>query len=122
MEKWNASHPRTRLRLAAAGILFLGLAGAAAIYLAAGEAGDGGLGYEPEDSKLYMHDLELYGGKANVLAAEVSRWFAGLWHGRTLAGTVACIAVVVSGVMFWVASHLPSDPRDHDDGAGPTDT
>jgi len=40
----------------------------------------------PEDSKMYQRDLELYGGKAAVLADEFWRWFVTLWHGTRLAG------------------------------------
>ncbi len=109
MTRWKTAHPRTRLNIAAVVVLLVGLGCAVTIYLTAGEASDRIPGYEPEDSKLYLRNLELYGGKANVLAAEFSSWFAGLWHGRSLAGTVACITVTVSAVMFWVARTLPSD-------------
>ncbi len=61
--------------------------------------------------------MELYGGKANVLAAELLQWFASLWHGRRLALTVACGTVLVAGAYWLVAAPLPSDrdarvPRD----------
>ena len=69
---------QTRLYLITAVILLAGLGSAILIYLRAGDDSQGVLGYEaagghvypvsPEDSKMYMHDLELYGGKVNVLA------------------------------------------------------
>ena len=91
-----------RLRFAAVAILIAGLGGAIWIYLAAAPA-DNALGYDPMQSKKYLHDLELYGGKANVLATQLMDWFESLWHGTRLAYTVACAAVLLAGV-FWFAA------------------
>jgi hypothetical protein len=59
--------------------------------------------------------LELYGGKANVLADELRRWFIGLWHGKSLALTLACIAIIASSGFFYAAhrslAYLESDKR-----------
>jgi hypothetical protein len=60
----------------------------------------------PADSKAYQRELERFGGKANVLAAELDRWFASLWHGRKLAFTVAFIAGVVSLTLYLYAKYL----------------
>ena len=92
-----------RLRFVGAVILVLGLASAMWIYLAAAPATGDALGYNPEESKQYLRTMELYGGKANVLAAELRQWFEGLWHGRRLAYTVACATVLLAGV-FWFAA------------------
>ena len=101
--------PRTRLYLIAALILLAGLGSAAYVYLSAGDDSLNALGYEVrggeiysiQPDKMYIHNLELYGGKMAVLADELSRWFSGLWHGRQLASTIACISVAVSlGVIF----------------------
>ena len=91
-----------RLRFVAAVILIGGLAGATWIYLSAAPPDDA-LAYDPMQSKKYLHDLELYGGKANVLAAQLMGWFESLWHGARLAYTVACAAVLLAGV-FWFAA------------------
>lgn len=117
--KREITNPQTRLYLITAIILIAGLGSAVLIYLRAGDDSQGVLGYEasgghvypisPEDSKMYMHDLELYGGKLNVLADQFTRWFAGLWHGRSLAFTVACITVVISLGFFFVAHNLKSE-------------
>ena len=96
-----------RLNLIAAIILLVGLGSAALIYLTAGDVPDNVL--DNQNSKMYLHDLELYGGKANVLADELRSWFVGLWHGESLAFTIACITIVISFVFFYVAKHLPSD-------------
>ena len=63
----------------------------------------------PEDSKKYLRDMELYGGKANVLMDQFRRWFIGLWHGKSLAYTIAVISIFMSLGTFYVASHWPSD-------------
>jgi hypothetical protein len=106
------SKKETRLFLVSAAVLLVGLGSAVAIYLTAEEAPDGGQGYEvagkfiypamQERSKKYQHDLELYGGKAAVLADDFNRWFDGLWRGQTLAFTVA-ILTAITAFGFFVA-------------------
>jgi hypothetical protein len=100
------SKKQTHLFLAGAAILLVGLGSAMAIYLAADDEADGEQGYEVsgkylypamhERSKRYQHDLEMYGGKAAVLADDFNRWVDGLWRGRSLAVTVAVISVLLS--------------------------
>jgi hypothetical protein len=95
-----------RIRLVTRAILAVGFAAAVAVYVLASA--------RPEDplndqltSKKYLHDLELYGGKANVLAAEFRDWFAGLWYGRNLAGTIAVLTVLTALVYRFFATPLP---------------
>ena len=104
--KWKITNQQTRPYLISAIILLVGLGSAILIYLTAENDSDSVLGYE--DSKMYIHDLELYGGKANVLANEFMRWFVGLWQGKSLAFTVACITIFISFGFFFVVNHLPS--------------
>jgi len=113
-------------------ILLVGLGSAILIYLTAendpgsipGYEGIGGYVYpiKPEDSKTYRHDLELYGGKWNLLADDFTHWFAGLWHGKSLAFTVACTTLFISFGFFFVARHLrsdlPPDARDENKSGG----
>jgi hypothetical protein len=97
---------RTRPHLIPAVILLVGLGSAVVIYLTASNDSRDIAGYEeaggylypisPEDSKAYMRNLELFGGKTNVLAREFIRWFDGLWHGKSLAFTVAFITTLIS--------------------------
>ena len=96
------------LRLAAAITAIVGFACALWIYLTAVPSPGNPLGYEPEDYKRYIRELERYGGKANVVATEITDWFNGLWHGRRLAFTVACLTVLIAGA-FLLAS-IPSPP------------
>lgn len=114
---WKNTSLQNRLYLVAAVVLLVGLGSSAVIYLTAEDVSEEMLIYEFEHSKMYRHNLELYGGKINVLASEFMRWFEGLWHGRTLALTVACITLVISLCFIFVAYHLPPGPdsADHKD-------
>jgi hypothetical protein len=89
----------TRRRLIIATILVVGLGSALAIYLTAEPAPGDPLGRE--DSRQYLRAMELYGGKANILAAELMSWFQGLWHGKRLAVTVACITLLAAAA-YWL--------------------
>lgn len=105
--------PEARLRLGTLAILIIGFVAAIVIYLTAQTPPGNPLGYDPLDTKKYLHDLELYGGTANVLAAEFRDWFDSLWHGERLAFTVAVITVIaVFGFRFF-ATRLPlaSEPK-----------
>jgi hypothetical protein len=106
-----------RRRLITAIILLVGMSSAVLIYVTAEDASDSGLVYEFEHSKKYIHDLEIIGGKANVLADEFSRWFAGLWQGKALAYTVACFTLIISIGFFFFAADLKSDTRTGNDRA-----
>jgi hypothetical protein len=117
--KWKITDPRTYLTLLSFIILLVGLGSAALIYHTAENDSINVLGYEiiggqaypimPEDSKVYSGNLQRYGGKELVIIDEVNRWFVGLWHGKSLAFTVAFITIFISFVVFFIANHLPSD-------------
>ena len=51
--------------------------------------------------------MELYGGKANVMASDMRQWLGTLWHGKRLAGTVAVLSLVAAGVIRFAAIPLP---------------
>ena len=84
---------------------------AVVIYLTAQPPPDNPLGYDPMDTKKYLHDLEVYGGKANVVAAQFREWFDSLWRGKPLAYTVAVLTVISAGVYKFFATPLPPDPE-----------
>jgi hypothetical protein len=80
------------------------------------------LGYDPFASKKYVRELELYGGKINILAVELHQWLASLWRGKTLAYTIACLTIILSSLLWFLGSpsasyidthaekpHAPSD-------------
>ncbi len=124
----------TCLNLLSALILVVGLGTAAWIYHRAANPPYGALGYEagdgtlypimPEDSKQYLRSMELYGGKANVLADELRRWFVGLWQGKSLACIIAGAAILLSYGFFYAANHLEPHVKsevpneNHRDGNG----
>ena len=115
--KWDIPNRHTCLNFISLIILLAGLGSAAWIYQTAGNDSSSVIGYEeeggsvspvmPEDSKKFLRDLELYGGKTEVLMYEFRIWFAGLWHGKSLAYTVACITVLIS-LGFYVVNYLQS--------------
>lgn len=93
----------SRLRYVAGAVLVVGLISAIVIYLVAAFAPGEVAGYDPEESKQYLRTLELYGGKANVLATELRQWFDSLWHGKRLAYTVAGATLLLAGA-FWLGA------------------
>lgn len=116
--KWGLT-PQARIRAGTRAILVLGFAAAVAIYLTARPPSGNPLGYDPLENKAYVHDLEVFGGKANVLVAEFRDWFGSLWHGRPLALTVAVITVLAAGAFRFFATSLRSDPEAPDAAAVP---
>lgn len=109
--KWKLSNPQVLLYILASIILVVGLVSAVIIYLTAGEVPENVLISETEDFKKYVRSLELYGGKANVLAVEFMNWFNGLWHGKSLAYTVGVITIIISFGLFFIAYHRESDSK-----------
>jgi hypothetical protein len=112
----SKTNPQTRLYLISAIVLAVGLVSALLIYLAAGNPPDNTLIHDFENSKRYIHDLELYGGKMNVLADQFRRWFDGLWQGQSLAFMIAGISIVIASCCSFVAYHLP--PESESDAFG----
>ena len=106
-------------------LLVIGLASSAAIYVAADSGPEEGQEYEivgnkiypgmQERSKMYRHNLEVFGGKAAVLADDFNRWFEGLWHGRTLAFTVAVLSAVAAFGFFVAARNVQPDGNGSDE-------
>lgn len=110
-----------RFRRLTLAILIAGLAAAAVVFVTAGPTPENPLGYDPLDTKLYRRELEVYGGTANVLAAEFMDWFGSLWHGRTLAYTIAVLTLVTvqilrfSAKLYLVGEDDPEDPAAPDE-------
>lgn len=84
-------------------LLALGFAVAVAIFCFA--PSDRIDAYDPLASKKYLQEIRRIGGRGNEVAAEFNDWFAGLWHGRALAGTVAVLTVVTTLAFRFVALH-----------------
>ena len=104
------AHPLKRCYLITVGILLAGLGTSLAIYLTADEMPDNPLA-EYENSKRFSYEVQRMGGKMALVANDASAWFAGLWHGRQLAGTVACFTLLVALVYYLIASGR--QPEEH---------
>jgi hypothetical protein len=100
-----------RVRFVSCAILAVGWIGAIAIYLTAAEPVENPLVDQLENSKIYRRSLELYGGKANLLAEQFNNWFGSLWHGKTLAFTVAVLAVIVAALYHFIAAPFPPEEK-----------
>ncbi len=103
--------PERRTRRIAAGISAVGIGAALLIYLTAAEPAENPLLDQLENSKVYRRSLELYGGKANLLAEQFTRWFGTLWHGKRLAFTVAVLSAALAAVYYFFASPLPPEEK-----------
>jgi hypothetical protein len=101
-----------QIRKIALMILALGLGSAIAIYFTIGPPQPNPLGFDPTDTKKYLREMEVYGGQANVFAAEIQEWFSGLWHGKTLAFTVATLTALLAAAIGFVASRLTQEEGD----------
>ena len=101
------------LRWLSCAILTLGLGSAVFLYVTSSPPPHHPLGYDPFASKKYVRDLELYGGKLNVLAVECRQWLESLWRGKTLAYTLALLTVMLSSLVWFIGSHAAShvDPQ-----------
>jgi len=104
-----------RIRQLTALLLAAGLGTALAIHLTAAPPAPNPLGYEPMNTKKYLRDLEIYGGKVNVLATEFMGWWNDRWQGRNLATTLACLTVLAAGG-FWLLATRGARELEHHRG------
>ena len=111
--KW-IDNVQKRLYLTSAVILLIGLVTSTLIYLSAAIESDNEMILDPSNSKAYLHDMELYGGKANLLVNQLTNWIAGVWHGKALAYTIGCITVFISLLVLYIAYHS-HDESEYDD-------
>jgi hypothetical protein len=124
---WKITNKESFLKIIGSFILLAGLGSAIIIYLIADNDSDSIAGgyeavngdlYPALPSKKYEHDLAMIGGKSAVLANDFKIWFVGLWHGESLAVTIAFIAIITSGVIFFVANNLSVDDGNDDKHRG----
>jgi hypothetical protein len=101
----------SRFRSIAIFIFFIGMLSAIVIFFTAHPVSENALGFDPTDSRMYLHDLQVFGGKINIIAVEFTRWFYGLWQGKTLSFTVAFISIVIAYIFWAIGSHQPSDRK-----------
>jgi hypothetical protein len=94
---------RIWLNLIGSTILLVGLSSSILIYQSVGNDQYGALDFE--NSKLYRHNLEVYGGKFSVIMDDFRLWFLDLWHGKSLAIIIACMTIITSLGFFYRANH-----------------
>ena len=96
--------------LLSAAILVAGLSAGAIIYVAADDepqlSAASAYLYAPGQSKVYVRDLQRFGGKSAVLFDELIHWFEALWQGKRLGLTVAWISAALSAALFFTARLL----------------
>ena len=104
-------------------VAVIGLLGAVLIYVRADDSDadenvqivivDGQVQKIPlASTKIYQRELRRFGGEAAVLFDDINRWFARLWHGRSLGIITACITAFVSIGLFLLGR--ASDDRGDD--------
>ena len=91
-------------------IFSVGIVISVVIYVTAGPSMEHPFGFNPLHTKLYLRELELFGGKGNIMAAEFMEWFVGLWQGKNLSYTIACITVIISIILWFIGSRKHPDP------------
>ena len=101
------------LRWLSYAIFTLGLCSAVVIYVTTSPPPQHPLGYDPFASKKYVRDLELYGGKINILAVEFRQWLDSLWQGQNLSYTLAFLTVIFSYILWFIGSHSASSLDTH---------
>src|SRR5258708_28768541 len=107
--KKKVTKPKARARDTTSTIFILGLGCPFVIYFSGDPPPANPLG-ELGDSKMYVHDMLLYGGKANLLGSEFSEWLGTLWPGRRPPVTVACITLLLAGGFPHVGAPQPPEP------------
>jgi hypothetical protein len=106
------------LRWLAYAMVIIGLGSAVFLYATASPPPQPPLGYDPFASKKYVRELEVYGGKINVLAVEFRQWCASLWRGKLLAYTIALLTVLLASLLWRMgslaAAHRDTQAEQHD--------
>ena len=106
------------LNVAGYAILLAGTLSAAWVYTTAKEdkASEAIMAAE-QNTKQYEYQMEVLGGKTNLLGNDMRQWFLAQWHGRHLADTLAVLTFVLALGCFFVAHFVPDFPPPHDPGS-----
>ncbi len=95
---------RRKINRVSAGLLLLGFGAAVLVYaLAPPEQPEDPWRTDPLGQRRYARQMQVMGGKANLLTADFIEWFGGLWHGRNLAGTMGVLTLITTGGFRFVA-------------------
>ena len=90
-------------------LLVLGLSAALVVFATAGPDEETLLS---TDQRAYDYNVERLGGKATLFAIHVDQWFSSLWHGRSLALTIAVLTLAFSSVGLWLAGRVAEMDRE----------
>ncbi len=101
------------LRWLSYAIGIIGIGSAVFLYATASPPPQYPLGYDPFASKKYLRELELYGGKINIVAVEFRQWFASLWRGKPLAYIIALLTVLLASLLWRLGSHAAAPLDTH---------
>ncbi|HXH39243.1 MAG TPA: hypothetical protein VNN08_11495 [Thermoanaerobaculia bacterium] len=96
---------KLRRRVIAIAIALLGFGSALVIFLTAPP--EEPPEWDPMQSKMYLRQLEIIGGKSAVFGAELQQWFSSLWHGEQLGFTVAFLTLLVLCVYLFASAPRP---------------
>ena len=99
------------LRCAAFVILLGGLLAAVAIYLLAGSDAEANAAADITRQKMYEHNIALIGGKGAIYAVRLNEWLSSLWHGTTLAYTIAVLSLVLAAACLGLAWLMAMPPQ-----------
>jgi hypothetical protein len=105
-----------RLRVIGCSILVVGWVAAAFVAGMASGGDNGAL----TDSKRYDYQMQVLGGKSNLLASEIREFIGSLWHGRRLAVLLALVSLAAALGCLLFAHRLNYSPalRDRAKTAG----
>lgn len=108
VEPWWRVPPHVALRWAGRVCAVGGLAAAAVIWWA--RAGEPVASAIPFDrTRAQEAQLERIGGKFAVMASHFDDWLGSLWYGRSLAVSIAVIALALAALAFWIARYAEVD-------------
>ena len=101
---------RTLLFAASAIVLVAGLSAGLALYVTAEDepeaSADSALLLSPGSSKIYIREVQRFGGKTAVLFDEALRWFSDRWRGKALGKSVAVLGAALALGLYLVARRL----------------
>ena len=87
-----------RVRRTSIFISVIGIAASLFIYCFNGPGSGDPSDLRPGDSKIYVREVEKWGGQGELLLRDLNDEFISIWHGRRLAFTI----LVLTGATVWV--------------------
>ncbi len=87
-----------RVRRTSLLISVIGITASVLIYCFNGSDSNDPSDLRPDDSKIYVREVEKFGGQGELLFRDLNDEFASIWHGRRLAFTI----LVLTGAAVWI--------------------